>query len=147
MKTRRFFVTGVLLIVITGGFLACTSKTQKRTAQVREGNSQIQKARLTSADLQASHKISLELDTKVDWTRMNTVERQVVREKLAEFVVAISRTFEIDAKKGLYITKKEILQRQLESALALQKSLDIFEQNPVAGNPPKAKTDWKPKSA
>lgn len=125
MKSWRFFVTSAFILA-TAAILACTAKTEKRSAQVIEGNQQIRAASAAQNGL-LSFKISL-TETSFDWNKLSKSERQVAKEKLAEYVAAVTRTFEIDAKKGLYVTKKEVLQKQLDGAMALQKSLENFER-------------------
>lgn len=127
MKSGRFFVTNVLILG-TAAFLACTSKTDRRSVQVNEGNQQIKAATVVQSELAAKYDIVLSTSAKFDWNKLSKKDRQVAKEKLAEYVSAITRTFEIDAKKGLYLTKKEVLQRDLESAMGLQKSLENFER-------------------
>lgn len=126
MKSWRFFVTSAFILA-TAAILACTSKTEKRSAQVAEGNQQIRAAAAVQSDLELNFKLSLG-DARFEWNKLSRSQRQTVKEKLAEYVAAVTRTFEIDAKKGLYLTKKEILQKQLDGAMALQKSLETFER-------------------
>ena len=127
MKSGRFFVTSVLILGIAV-LLACTSKTDKRSVQVNEGNQQIKAATVVQNELATKYAIVLSASNKFNWSKLNKNERQVAKEKLAEYVSAITRAFELDAKKGLYLTKKEILQQSLESAMGLQKSLENFER-------------------
>jgi type IV pilus biogenesis protein CpaD/CtpE len=127
MKSKRFLVTSVLFFG-TLALVACTSKTDKRSAQVDDGNRQIKAAAVAQNELAAKFNIALSDPAKFDWNKLSKNDRQSVKEKLAEYVSAVTRTFEIDAKKGLYLTKKEILQRQLDSAMGLQKSLENFER-------------------
>ena len=126
MKSWRFFVTSAFILA-TAAFLACTAKTEKRSAQVIEGNQQIKTAATVQADLQLNFKISLN-ESAFDWNKLSKSARQSAKEKLAEYVASVTRTFEIDAKKGLYLTKKEVLQKQLDGAMILQKSLENFER-------------------
>jgi hypothetical protein len=125
VKSWRFFVTNVLILG-TAVLLACTAKGEKRTNQVSEGNQRIQAAASAQNELNLRYKI--EFGAKFDWNKLSKDERQGAKEKLAEYVSAITRTFEIDAKKGVYLTEKEVLQKQLDSAMALQKSLENFER-------------------
>lgn len=128
MKSWRFFVTNVLILGIAI-FVACTSKSEKRSALVREGNYQLHVASTVQTELDMKYKIRLQSTSaaQVQWQQFSSAQRQEVREKLAEFVSAVVQTFEIDVKKGVYLSKKEVLQQQLDVAMALQKSLDRFE--------------------
>ncbi len=127
MKSARFFVTSVMILG-TAAFLACTSKTDKRSVHVSEGNRQIKVAAAVQTELAAKYNMVLSAPAKFDWNKLSKNERQGAKEKLAEYVSAVTRTFEIDAKQGLYLTNKEILQKSLESAMGLQKSLENFER-------------------
>jgi len=142
MRTGRFFVTYVLILA-TAVLAACTPKKEKRQAQVREGNQQIQAAARAQNELGEKYKIILvpgevhsssgktanaqNVAEDFNWHRLTREERQGAKETLAAYVTAVSRTLEIDAKKGVYMTGKEILQYQLESARAYQRSLEEFE--------------------
>lgn len=127
MKIGRFFVTSVFILA-TAAFVACTSKSDKRSAQVTEGNQQLQVAASAQTSLESQFKISLN-DTKktFDWNSISRTARQSAKEKLADYVSAVTRTLAIDAKKGLYLTQKELVQQQLAQAMVLQKSLETFE--------------------
>ena len=140
MKSGRFFVTSVLILG-TAAFLACTGKTDQRAAQVNEGNRQIQTAAAVQTELNTKYKVSLDAMNAFDWNALSKNDRQVVRERLAEYVSAVSRTFEIDAKKGLYITQKEVLQRHMDNAILLQKSLEQFERTYGENFEPKKPAD------
>lgn len=127
MKFGRFFVTSVFILG-TAALIACTSKTDKRSAQVSEGNQQLQVAGSAQSALTAQFKISLdEGQKKFDWNSLSRDDRQSAKEKLAEYVSAVTRTLAIDAKKGLYLTQKDMVQQQLDRAMVLQKSLESFE--------------------
>jgi hypothetical protein len=144
MKTTRFFVTAALILG-TAAFVACNRKTDKRTSQFQEGNQQIQAAAGAQSDLAAQFKISLDSASGFNWNSLSKDQRQSAKEKLAGYVSAVTRTFEIDAKKGLYITKKEVLQQQLNQAMSLQKSLENFESVYGENFEPKKLEDQNPK--
>lgn len=127
MISWRFLVTNVLILA-TAAFLAGHRKADKKTAQVDEGNRQIQTAFAARSDLDAKFNLLIGSKDAFDWNALSKADRQMAKEKLAEYVSAVTRTFEIDAKSGLYLTEKEILRQQLESAMGLQKSLESFER-------------------
>ncbi len=126
MKLVRFFVTVVLFLGIASLF-SSQMKSDPSASQVSEGNRQIKTA--ASLRYELAWKFNLLVDKpKYDWNKLSKADRQFAKEKLAEFISAVTRTFEIDAKKGIYLTGKEELQKQLDGAMDLRKSLDNFER-------------------
>lgn len=138
MKPGRIFVTNVLILA-TAAFLACTSKSDKRSAQVKEGNKQIEAASAAQGELNAKFKVSLASESRIDFNRLSKADRQTLKETLAGYVSAVTRTLEIDAKKGIYLTQKEVVQKQLGVAMNLQKSLENFERTYGENFDPKIK--------
>lgn len=143
MKSGRFFVTSVLILGIAA-FTACTGKKDRREAHVKEGNQQIRTAAAVQQELATGSNIHLGNSNAAafaetfDWNQLTRDQRQTTKEKLAEFVTAVVRTLEIDSKKGIYITRKEVLQAQLNAANAYQKSLETFERTFGENFDPKA---------
>lgn len=128
MIFARFFVTSVLALVTVLN-VGCTSEKSKRSALIAEGTAHLSQAATLETDLNTRYGVNLELGLGADfkWHRLSKAERQVIKEKLAEFVTHSVRVLELDTKKGLYVTSKEVIIAKIEQAMQIQKSLEAFE--------------------
>ncbi len=145
MALPRFFVTSVLALVTAVG-VGCTSGRNQRGEFVSEGNDHLTRASAIEAGL--STRYGMNLEQKVvgiadfGWSRRSKAERQAIKENLAELLTHSVRVLELDAKAGIYVTNKEVLEAKVEHILVMQKSLRIFESKFGENYDPKGKKNY-----
>lgn len=169
MRFGRFFVTiaAILSLLAT---VSCSKSAERKAKEKKAARQEMNKALLaegetllTQTDEQRKElddlykiwirdePIKVAADTTRDhrtlgrdynWERLNSTERQAVKEKLAALMTGYARILEIDAKKGVYITHiKKIKDRKLATE-SHQISLSNFEKlhgeqyNPQGGTGP-----------
>lgn len=153
MRIARFFVTCVVLLG-TLSSVACGNKKDKKktdTATMQslkaEGAAKWEISEVLGKDLAQAYRImildyaqrmpsgalieSKTMGHKFNWGRLTLAERQAAKEKLAQYVTAVSRLVEMDARKGVYLTNMDKVRSRYEGALAFQASLTKFEE--IAG--------------
>jgi len=164
MNFARFFVTAVVVLnsLISIG---CGDKKKRSKADPvqisalrNEGKAKWDETETLGTELKTAYQImildqphrtpggamvnSKLMGQKYNWHRLTLAERTLAKEKLQKYVTAISRILEIDAKKGVYVTKMATIRSRYDGALAFQNSLFNFER--LLGEQYETKTPGQP---
>ncbi len=153
MRIARFFVTCVVLLGTLGSVACANKKDKKKTDSAKielmraEGAAKWEQSEVLGQELAAAFRIRILdgaqrlgsgqlVDSKImgqkfNWGRLTLGERQAAKEKLAQYVTAVSRLVEMDARKGVYLTYMDKVHSRYDGALAFQASLTSFEK--IAG--------------
>lgn len=140
MRTGRFFVTAVILMIIALGTVYF-SGSDAASSLIQKGNSELREAEALEADLakysvhlaglQAAGGKALNPQAMAQayyWPHLTRQERWQVKQKLAEYLALVQSVLEIDARRGLYLTNKEVVFGKRDAAQDFQKSLEAFEK-------------------
>jgi hypothetical protein len=158
VKNARFFVTVVLVLATLGVASACdgfrASKQAQTQKQVQEGDQKLAAMSAVESDLtkrslfltdavvygrQVSAKTMAEAQ---NWRRFSKAERGLIKESLAKYLALSNEVLGLDAKRGIYLDRKETFDAKRDAAQMYQKSIEDFEK--VNGENYEPKRDGNP---
>ena len=143
MKSERFFVTAVIILgmatitacnINRGREHAAQAEQDRNVALAAEGNAKIKATKDLENELATKYKLVIPTDsvgcTKADfkWRSVSKEARHEIEGKLAQYLQLVNRIFEIDSKHLIAIDNRDLLVNARNSAEALQKGLENFEQ-------------------
>ncbi len=142
MKSGRFFVTSVLIFM---SVLICACKARHENhSSVQEGAETMKRAMLLGNELDARFQLAVQVSAEksqdrqlmperahvhaYNWKRLSLAERREVKGKLNEYISLLSTVLQVDARKGVYLTNKDLVISWRDGALAYQRALENFEK-------------------
>jgi hypothetical protein len=138
VKNARFFVTAVLVLATFGVGISCSGnrdRKQQQAKQVQKGTQKLAEMSAVESDLT---KRSLYLTDGLyavktmaeqqNWMRFSKADRGLIKESLAQYLALSNEVLGLDAKRGIYLDRKETFDAKREGASMYQKSIENFEK-------------------
>lgn len=63
-----------------------------------------------------------------NWRRLSKAERTLAKQRLAQYLSMVNEILEMDARRGLYLTRKQQVLSRRDAAVSYQRSLENFEK-------------------
>lgn len=128
----RILVTLSLLLGTAALAVACKPFRGKSTTeeQVQQGDRALVQAASVEKDL-AKFNLSLLVNNPnqdYNWQKRTKAERQEMKQMLARYLTLSNTVLELDARKGLYVTRKDEVVAKRNAATERQRSLESFER-------------------
>lgn len=155
MKTGRFFVT-IVLILVTGIVVSCKGRKDDK---LEDGKQDLARARFIGHELarppymlriawdevkdRNGNKVNTQtLAQDYNWRRLSYSQRFELKKMLAEYVEILNRVLRLDSEKGIYVDGVELIVASRDAAYAYQQSLEACEKSDLCK--PSNSTDPQP---
>lgn len=128
----RILVTLSLLIGTAALAVACKPFQRKSSTeqQRQQGDQALVQAAAVEKELAGFNLSLLVNDPKQDynWQKRSKAERQEMKRMLARYLTLSNTVLELDARKGLYLIRKDEVVAKRNAATERQRSLEDFER-------------------